>query len=104
MHPPQYDDEMEYLSEETRQRPRAVLVQGIQQENRHIRELQQENRELRAALEEHRNALDLIMSKYRQHIIKLIQANKLDSKQLRIPIQDSTNVRRNNQHHPVVSY
>ena len=37
---------------------------------RHIRTLQQENKELRAALEEHQNALELIMSKYRQHVTK----------------------------------
>ena len=37
---------------------------------RHIRTLQQENKELRAALEEHQNALELIMSKYRQHVTR----------------------------------
>ena len=41
---------------------------GIQQENRHIRSLQQENKELRATLEEHQATLELIMSKYREHI------------------------------------
>ncbi|CAG2063192.1 unnamed protein product [Timema podura] len=62
----------------TRQRPHTVLVAGIQQENRHLRELQQENRELRAALEEHQNALELIMSKYRQQVAQLVASHKLD--------------------------
>merc|ERR1711892_228472 len=31
-----------------------------------------ENKELRAALEEHQNALELIMSKYRQHVTRLV--------------------------------
>lgn len=49
---------------------------GIAQENRQIRELQQENRELRLSLEEHQQALALIMQKYREQIMKLIQSNK----------------------------
>ena len=51
---------------------------GIQQENRHIRQLQHENKELRAALEEHQNVLELIMSKYRQHMSCLINSTKLE--------------------------
>merc|ERR1712141_300486 len=61
----QYQEDVENLNEVAHNRPRAQLVLGIQQENRHIRTLQQENKELRAALEEHQNALELIMSKYR---------------------------------------
>lgn len=61
-----------------RQKPRTLLIQGIQQENRHIRELQQENRELRGALEEHQSAMELIMSKYREHVVSLLRANKID--------------------------
>ena len=55
------------------------LISGIQQENRHIRALQQENKELRAALEEHQNAIELIMSKYRQHMSHLLHQTRLDS-------------------------
>ena len=55
------------------------LISGIQQENRHIRALQQENKELRAALEEHQNAIELIMSKYRQHMNHLLHQTRLDS-------------------------
>ena len=40
----------------------------------------QENKELRAALEEHQNALELIMSKYRPHVTRLVTTSKLDIK------------------------
>ena len=68
----QYQEDVENLNEVAHNRPRAHLVLGIQQENRHIRTLQQENKELRAALEEHQNALELIMSKYRHHVTSLV--------------------------------
>nr|CAD7575447.1 unnamed protein product [Timema californicum] len=74
----QYQEEVSELNDAARQRPHTVLVAGIQQENRHLRELQQENRELRAALEEHQNALELIMSKYRQQVAQLVASHKLD--------------------------
>jgi len=74
----QYQEDVENLNEVAHNRPRAQLVLGIQQENRHIRTLQQENKELRAALEEHQNALELIMSKYRQHVTRLVNTNHPD--------------------------
>jgi len=64
----QYQEDIESLNTIAHNRPRAQLVLGIQQENRHIRQLQHENKELRAALEEHQNVLELIMSKYREHM------------------------------------
>jgi len=70
----QYQENIENLNEIAHNRPRAHLVLGIQQENRHIRSLQQENKELRAALEEHQSALELIMSKYRVHISSMMQS------------------------------
>ncbi len=54
------------------------MFAGIQQENRHIRQLQHENKELRAALEESQNAVELIMSKYRQHVQFLVNTTKMD--------------------------
>ena len=51
---------------------------GLLQENNQIRELQQENRELRNSLEEHQSAIELIMSKYREQVARLMMANKLD--------------------------
>ena len=50
---------------------------GLVQESSQIRELQQENKELRLALEEHQSALELIMSKYREQVYKLVMVNKL---------------------------
>ena len=58
-------------------------LSGIQQENRHIRQLQHENKELRAALEEHQNVLELIMSKYRQHMSCLVHSTKLEKEVLK---------------------
>lgn len=37
--------------------------------------LLQENKELRLALEEHQNVMELIMSKYRQQVAKLVTVN-----------------------------
>ncbi|BFZ05039.1 hypothetical protein BsWGS_08078 [Bradybaena similaris] len=74
----QYQDDITELNEIAKHRPRSTLVLGIAQENRQIRELQHENRELQAALEEHQSALELIMQKYREHTVKLIQSNRLE--------------------------
>lgn len=43
-----------------------------------MRDVQRENGELRAALEDHRRALELIMSKYRQHTEKRIWESRID--------------------------
>ncbi|XP_035294339.1 FGFR1 oncogene partner 2 homolog isoform X1, partial [Cricetulus griseus] len=69
----QYQEEIQELNEVARHRPRSTLVMGIQQENRQIRELQQENEELRTSLEEHQSALELIMSKYREQMFRLLK-------------------------------
>ncbi|KAM4881276.1 FGFR1 oncogene partner 2 isoform 2-T2 [Thomomys bottae] len=74
----QYQEEIQELNEVARHRPRSTLVMGIQQENRQIRELQQENKELRTSLEEHQSALELIMSKYREQMFRLLMASKRD--------------------------
>lgn len=74
----QYQDNITELNEIAKHRPRSTLVLGLAQENRQIRELQQENRELQAALEEHQYALELIMQKYREHTIKLLQSNRVE--------------------------
>ncbi|XP_075066590.1 FGFR1 oncogene partner 2 [Mixophyes fleayi] len=74
----QYQEEIQELNEVARHRPRSTLVLGIQQENRQIRELQQENKELHTSLEEHQSALELIMSKYREQMFRLLMAGKKD--------------------------
>ncbi|XP_043943665.1 FGFR1 oncogene partner 2 isoform X2 [Protopterus annectens] len=72
----QYQEEIQELNEVARHRPRSTLVMGIQQENRQIRELQQENKELRTSLEEHQSALELIMSKFREQMFRLLIVSK----------------------------
>lgn len=74
----QYQDDLNELNDIARHRPRANLIMGLLQENNQIRELQQENQELRSSLEEHQSAIELIMSKYREQVARLMMANKLD--------------------------
>ena len=78
----QYKDEVDHLNENNRCRPRAQLVRVVQFENNKIKELQKENQELKQALEENQNAMELIMSKYREHVFTLSQYAKLDFKSL----------------------
>ncbi|XP_011556180.3 FGFR1 oncogene partner 2 homolog isoform X1 [Plutella xylostella] len=74
----QYKEEVDTLNEATRERPRGALIASIERESRLMRDVQRENGELRAALEDHRRALELIMSKYRQHTEKRIWESKID--------------------------
>ena len=64
------------MNEAASQRPYSVLVAGLQRESQHLRELQAENCELRNALADHQNAIELIMSKYRQQISQLLPKEK----------------------------
>ncbi|XP_046394503.1 FGFR1 oncogene partner 2 homolog isoform X2 [Ischnura elegans] len=74
----QYEDEVKSMSEAGRQRPAAELVSGIQQENWRLLELKAENRQLREALEDSQGALEMIMTKYREHINALITKGRPD--------------------------
>lgn len=74
----QYQEEIEILNTEAKQRPHLQLIAGIQRENKHLREIQAENKELRNALEDHQHALELIMSKYRQQTASLLRLSKTD--------------------------
>ncbi|XP_071452723.1 FGFR1 oncogene partner 2 homolog [Hetaerina americana] len=74
----QYEDEVKCISEAGRQRPAAELVAGIQQENWRLLELKTENKKLREALEDHQGALEMIMTKYREHVNALITKEKPD--------------------------
>ncbi|KAJ6666384.1 hypothetical protein lerEdw1_000657 [Lerista edwardsae] len=84
----QYQEEIQELNEVARHRPRSSLVLGIQQENRQIRELQQENKELHTSLEEHQSALELIMSKYREQMFRLLMASKKDDPGIIMKLKD----------------
>ncbi|XP_013134786.1 PREDICTED: FGFR1 oncogene partner 2 homolog [Papilio polytes] len=74
----QYKEEVDTLNEASRERPRGELIASIERESRLMRDVQKENGELRAALEDHRRALELIMTKYRQHTEKRIWESRID--------------------------
>ncbi|KAG8224823.1 hypothetical protein J437_LFUL002270 [Ladona fulva] len=74
----QYEDEVKCISEAGRQRPAAELVAGIQQENWRLLELKTENKKLRESLEEHQGALEMIMTKYREHVAALLPKGRPD--------------------------
>jgi spore coat protein CotF len=58
------------------------MIQIIHQENPQIREVQMENRQLKTSIEEHQRAIELIMTKYRQHTERQIEETKLDFEKL----------------------
>ncbi|CAD1472122.1 unnamed protein product [Heterotrigona itama] len=74
----QYQEEVEILNTEAKQRPHVQLISGIQREIKHLQELQAENKELKKTLEDHHHALELIMSKYRQQTASLLRLCKTD--------------------------
>ncbi|XP_072123479.1 FGFR1 oncogene partner 2 homolog [Mobula birostris] len=84
----QYQEDIQELNEVAKHRPRSTLVLGIQQENKQIRDLQQENKELRTSLEEHQSALELIMSKYREQMFRLLMASKKDDPVMIIKLKE----------------
>ncbi|XP_078053831.1 suppressor of IKBKE 1 isoform X2 [Mustelus asterias] len=74
--PDRNQEDLAELKKLASHKPHAILSQ----ENTQIRDLQQENKELWLSLEEHRYALELIMSKYRKQMLRLIASKrKLDS-------------------------
>lgn len=62
----------EALNKLGRKNTNYQLITDINAEHPHIREIQMENRELRSCLQDHQRALELIMSKYREHTQKKI--------------------------------
>ncbi|CAH0721525.1 unnamed protein product, partial [Brenthis ino] len=74
----QYKEEVDTLNEASRERPRGELIASMERESRLMRDVQRENGELRAALEDHRQALEFIMSKYRQHTEKRVWESRID--------------------------
>lgn len=71
----QYHADMNILSCVANQGPRSSLIMAIQRESKQLEALEKENRDLRIALEDHQNALELIMSKYRQQVSQLVKYN-----------------------------
>ncbi|XP_030624371.1 suppressor of IKBKE 1 [Chanos chanos] len=75
--PDKYVEESTEFQELSKYKPHVLLTQ----ENTQIKELQQENRELWLSLEEHQYALELIMGRYRKHMLQLMMGKKeLDTK------------------------
>lgn len=74
----QFQDDINALNILARERSNADMIHTIHQENPQIREIQQENRQLKASIEEHQRAIELIMTKYRQHTQRQIEETKLD--------------------------
>ncbi|KAI1288489.1 FGFR1 oncogene partner 2 -like protein [Halotydeus destructor] len=71
----EYHEDLQHLSSTNQNNmPRSSLIYTIQRESKQLRLLENENRELKSALEDHQFALELIMSKYRQHVTQLIKS------------------------------
>jgi len=62
-----------------------VYVWTTVQESGEISQLQQENAELRQALDDHQSAIELIMSRYRSRVSRLVAANRHQRAQFNTP-------------------
>lgn len=78
----QFQDDLSALNILSRERSNVDMINVIHQENPQIREIQQENRQLKASIEEHQRAIELIMTKYRQHTQHQIRETRLDFEKL----------------------
>nr|XP_033328707.1 FGFR1 oncogene partner 2 homolog [Megalopta genalis] len=74
----QYQEEVEILNKEAKQRPHVQLIANIHRESKHLQEIQAQNKQLKNALKDHQHALELIMSKYRQQTAALLRLCKTD--------------------------
>lgn len=74
----QFQDDLNALNILARERSNQDMIHVIHQENPQIREIQQENRQLKASIEDHQRAIELIMTKYRQHTQQQIKETQLD--------------------------
>lgn len=87
----QFVDDLNSLNALARERSNTDIIQHIHAENPQIREIQAENRQLKASIEEHQRAIELIMTKYRQHTQKQILETKLDFDKL-LKVNENKNV------------
>lgn len=88
-----FQDDINALNILARERGNTDMIHTIHQENPQIREIQQENRQLKASIEEHQRAIELIMTKYRQHTQRQIEDTKLDFEMMKA--NEGTNVSKN---------
>ncbi|ESN93653.1 hypothetical protein HELRODRAFT_180745 [Helobdella robusta] len=75
--------------------PLQILDFSLLPENQKIKELEAENEELKNHLEEHQITLELVMSKYREHINKHLNKNTLSSSLDSKTHQDNLNLLHN---------
>lgn len=87
----EFQDDLNALNILARERSNDQMIHVIHQENPQIREIQQENRQLKTSIEEHQRAIELIMTKYRQHTERQIKETKLDFEKL-AKANDNNNV------------
>jgi predicted Ser/Thr protein kinase len=87
----QFVDDLNALNVLARERSNHDIIHHIHQENPQIREIQAENRQLKASIEEHQRAMELIMTKYRQHTQQQINDTKLDFEKL-LKMNEGNNV------------
>ncbi|KAF5912573.1 hypothetical protein HPG69_004245 [Diceros bicornis minor] len=71
-----HDDAAESLIEQTTALNKRV--EAMKQKFKNLMKLQDIGHELRTSLEEHQSALELIMSKYREQMFRLLMASKKD--------------------------
>ncbi|XP_076658389.1 FGFR1 oncogene partner 2 homolog [Halictus rubicundus] len=74
----QYQEEVDILNKEAKQRPHVQLIANIHRESKHLQEIQAQNKHLKNALKDHQHVLELIMSKYRQQTASLLRLCKTD--------------------------
>lgn len=74
----EFQDDINALNILARERSNTDMITTIHQENPQIREIQQENKQLKASIEEHQRAIELIMTKYRQHTQRQIEETKMN--------------------------
>lgn len=75
----EYSDEVSHIESVVKPtNSRGALIAAIQQENRQIKDLKRENIALLGALEEHQNTLQMVMTKYRQHVLALTKNREVE--------------------------
>lgn len=73
----QAQDNFEALNKLARNVSNNEMINAINQEHPHMRDIQMQNRELRSCLQDYQRALEHIMSKYREHTQKKILNSKI---------------------------
>lgn len=84
-----YEENLNALNELAKQRPQAELTVGLFQESSEISQLQQENAQLRQSLDDHQSAIELIMSRYRSRVSRLVAANRRQRAEYEAPADHS---------------